>query len=95
MSNQPENEMLQPQTVTPKGLREFLLTEIEVSKQVLVELSDEQLEEIAGGIVVEGRLREWVQRRGPVVNSGSISTPSGNIPYEKYADGSSIVGYML
>jgi hypothetical protein len=42
MSNQ--NEI-----TTPQELREALLAEIENSKQVIAELSDEQLEEVAGG----------------------------------------------
>src|SRR5689334_17575806 len=49
MSNQPENENQQAETITTEELREFLLTEIEASKQAIAELSDEQLEEVAGG----------------------------------------------
>jgi hypothetical protein len=49
MSNQPENENQQSQTVTPQELREFLLAELEASKQAIAELSDEQMEIIAGG----------------------------------------------
>jgi hypothetical protein len=45
MSNQPENE-----TLTPQEVRQTLLSEIEASQQAIAELSDEQLEEIAGGI---------------------------------------------
>jgi hypothetical protein len=47
MSNQPENE--NQQYVTPEEVRQFLLTELDASKQVIEELSDEQLEEVAGG----------------------------------------------
>lgn len=47
MSNQPENE--NQQTVTPEEVREYLLAELEASKQTIAELSDEQLEEVAGG----------------------------------------------
>ena len=43
MSKQPENEAR-----TPQELRQALLSELEVSQQALVELSDEQLEEVAG-----------------------------------------------
>src|SRR5690242_13505694 len=46
MSNQPENEM--QQTPTPEEVRQYALAEIEVTKQVITELSDEELEEIAG-----------------------------------------------
>jgi hypothetical protein len=49
MSNQPENENQQSQTVTPQELREFLLAELEASKQAIAELSDEQMEIITGG----------------------------------------------
>jgi hypothetical protein len=51
MSNQPENEMQQSETITPQELREALLSELEASKQAIAELSDEQLEEIAGGAI--------------------------------------------
>ena len=47
MSDQFENENQQPQTIG--DLRQSLLAEIEASKQAIEELSDEQLEEIAGG----------------------------------------------
>jgi hypothetical protein len=43
MSKQPENEAL-----TPQLLRQALLSELEASQQTLVELSDEQLEAVAG-----------------------------------------------
>ena len=45
MSQQPENEAL-----TSQELRETLLSEIEVSQLAMSELSDEQLEEVAGGV---------------------------------------------
>jgi hypothetical protein len=51
MSNQPENEMQQSETITPQELREALLSELEASKQAIAELNDEQLEEIAGGAI--------------------------------------------
>jgi hypothetical protein len=46
MSNQPENEM--QQTLTPEEVRQYALAEIEASKQAIADLSDEELEEIAG-----------------------------------------------
>ena len=49
MSNQPENEKQQAETVSAEALREYLLTEIEASKQAVAELSDEQLEESVRG----------------------------------------------
>ena len=48
MSNQPENTNQQPETVTPEEVRQSLLAELQASKQVIAELSDEQLETIAG-----------------------------------------------
>jgi len=50
MSNQPENEMQQSSTL--EEVRQDLLTELEASKQEFVELSDEELEEIAGGAAI-------------------------------------------
>src|SRR5690349_18554654 len=47
MSNQSENEM--QQTPTPEEVRQHLLTEIEASKQTIEELSEEELEQVAGG----------------------------------------------
>jgi hypothetical protein len=49
MSNQPEYENQQSETVTPEEVRQFLLAEIEANKQAIAELSDEQIEEVAGG----------------------------------------------
>ena len=49
MSNQPENEHQQYETVTPEEVRQSLLAELEAGKQAIDELSDEQLEEVAGG----------------------------------------------
>ena len=46
MSNQPENDVQQP--LTPEEVRQYALAEIEATKQVIAELSDEELEEIAG-----------------------------------------------
>jgi hypothetical protein len=48
MSNLSENEMTQPETVTPQEIREYILTNLEDTKQVIATLSDEELEEIAG-----------------------------------------------
>ena len=47
MSNQPENE--KQQTLTSEEVRQHMLSEIEVSKQEIAELSDEELEAVAGG----------------------------------------------
>ncbi len=49
MSNQPEDEIQQSETMAAQALREYLLEELEASKQALAELSDEELEEVAGG----------------------------------------------
>ena len=47
MSNQPENE-IQPSS-TLEEVRQSLLAEIDASKQTITDLSDEELEAIAGG----------------------------------------------
>src|SRR6476661_10934092 len=47
MSNQSENEKQQPQA--SEEVRQFLLAELDASKQAIEELSNEQLEAIAGG----------------------------------------------
>ena len=63
MSDQPENEM--QQTVTPEEVREAMLAELDASKQTIEELSDEELESIAGaGAGWEGvKLMYGVNRR--------------------------------
>jgi hypothetical protein len=48
MFNQPENE--NQQSVTPEEVRQSLLAELDASKQAIEELSDEQLEEVDGGV---------------------------------------------
>ena len=48
MSNQAENE--NQQTVTPEEVRQYMLAELDASKETIAELSDEELEEVAGGI---------------------------------------------
>src|SRR5689334_20753623 len=45
MSKQPEQENQQ----TPQEMRQALLAELEAGEQAIAELSDEQLEEVAGG----------------------------------------------
>jgi hypothetical protein len=47
MSNQSENEM--QQALTPEEVRQHLLTELETNQQAIAELSDEELEAVAGG----------------------------------------------
>ena len=49
MSNQPELENQQFETLTPEEVRQALLAEIEATRQAIAELSDEQIEEITGG----------------------------------------------
>jgi hypothetical protein len=46
MSNQPENEQ---QSMTAEEVRQYILAELEAGKKAIAELSDEQLEEVAGG----------------------------------------------
>ena len=50
MSQQDENRVL-----TPQELREALLSELEVNRQELEELSNEQLAEIVGGLSLTGK----------------------------------------
>src|SRR5690349_10012800 len=66
MSNQAEHEQPQPETVTPEEVRQFILTEIEASKQAIAELSNEELEVITGGTA-------W-QRFGSFVKNGGAKT---------------------
>jgi hypothetical protein len=47
MLNQSENEM--QQTQTPEEVRQRMLTELEANQQAITELSDEELEAVAGG----------------------------------------------
>jgi hypothetical protein len=58
MSNQPENP------IPAQELREALLVEIEARQQAIVELSDEQLEEVAGGSALgkANRALHWLYR---------------------------------
>lgn len=53
MSNQPENEI--QQSLTPEEVRQYALDELEASKQVIKGLSDEELEEITGGLLTNFR----------------------------------------
>jgi len=78
MSNQPENENQQAETVSAEELREYLLTELETSKQAIAELSDEQLEEIAGG-AGPGELA-LVPRRPNPFESPHYSGSEGHYP---------------
>ena len=48
MSNQPEHDNQQPETITSEEMRQSILTELEASKQEIAELNDDQLMEIAG-----------------------------------------------
>jgi hypothetical protein len=47
MSNQHENAKQQP--LTSEELRQNILTQIETTKHLIAELSDEELESVAGG----------------------------------------------
>lgn len=51
MLKQPNQENQPLETLTSEELRQSILTELEARKQELVELSNEQLVEIAGGIL--------------------------------------------
>jgi hypothetical protein len=49
MSNQPENENQQVETLTPEEVRQALLAELSSTQQEIAELSDEELVEISSG----------------------------------------------
>ncbi len=62
MSNQPENN-----AITSQELRQALLSELEAGRQALAELSDEQLEEIAGGGFKDGMANvNWLRTKGQI-----------------------------
>ncbi len=78
MSNQPENENQQTETITAEEMREYMLAEIEASKQAVAELSDEQLEEIVGG-AGESPLPLAIRRPNPF-ESPQYSGSEGHYP---------------
>jgi hypothetical protein len=51
MPNQADQEKQQAETISSEEVRQFLLSELEARKQNIVELSNEQLSEIAGGFL--------------------------------------------
>jgi ribosomal protein S24E len=55
MSHQPEHDHQQTVTPIPEEVRQALLAEVDASKQIIADLSDEELEEIIGaGAQIEG-----------------------------------------
>jgi hypothetical protein len=84
MSNQPENEMRQ--ILTPEEVRQSLFAEIEASKQTILDLSNEQLEEVAGALSLTGALvglkRGWGDAANMRGNVGArIKAGFSSIPY--------------
>ena len=79
MSKQTENE-----TMTSQEFREFLLAELEASRQAIAELSNEQLEEVVGGrgrrvgnhIEVPTSLEASIDLSGPAVSPPSPPSTS-------------------
>jgi hypothetical protein len=71
MSNQPENETQQPETVTPQEIRQSILADIDAYQQAIAELSDEELEAVAGG---------QNQRRGQYSSVGIAQFMTVNLP---------------
>jgi hypothetical protein len=69
MSIQPEHKKLQPQ-----DLRQSLLSELDASRQAIIELSDEQLEQVAGGslgsLVAKVTSKQGLKVGGEVVGKG-------------------------
>jgi hypothetical protein len=51
MSDQPENAMEPAETRVSEGVRQYILARLDASKQTIAELSDEELHEVAGGIL--------------------------------------------
>lgn len=82
-------------TMSKQSKHENPLVGIEASKQAIVELSNEQLEEVAGGIALEGPFAQWAQHRGSVVKRSTIHTSDGDLPVTRFANGDTIVGSML
>lgn len=76
MSNQPENEKQQLETVTPQEIRQSILIEIDAYQQAIAELSDEELEAIAGG---------QYQRRGQSSSVGIAQFMTVNLPMAQQA----------
>jgi bacteriocin-like protein len=87
MSNQPENEV-----PTSQELRQALLSQLGASQQAIAELSDEELEQIAGGTFAPIRQGDKLQAYGfPSDIKGvvrvmlkdaytRITTPTGSSP---------------
>ena len=76
MSNQPEHENQQPEMVSTEEVREYLLTELEASKQAIAELNDEQLEQIAGGVLPHPA-KQVAAVAGLTVATGGVLTAMG------------------
>ena len=55
MTNQPEHENQQPETVTPEEVRQAILAELEATRQAITELSDEEIETITGAGPAQSR----------------------------------------
>jgi hypothetical protein len=89
MSKQTENEHL-----TPQEFRAFLLTELEASKQAIVEISNEQLEEVMGGrgYLVRGRFLISTSNDTISHHSGPPATASNSSisPESSYSHGENL-----
>jgi hypothetical protein len=73
MVNQSDNEkMQQPESLTPEELRQFLLAELEASKQTIEALNDEQLEEVVGGGFTAEEMAIAMRYDGSPLSIGSI-----------------------
>ena len=76
MSDQIENE--NQQTASPEEVRQYILAELEASKQTIAELSDEQLEQVAGGAAGWGAIRNVIGKGhlAPLPASAHAATPA-------------------
>ncbi len=73
MLNRSDNEkMQQPESLTPEELRQFLLAELEASKQTIEALNDEQLEEVVGGGFTAEEMAIAMRYEGSPLSIGSI-----------------------
>src|SRR5690242_9134084 len=77
MSNQSENEMQQSETMTPDEVRQYLQAELEAGAQEISELSDEELEQVAGGGMKFPRLKLSENQKLGLAAGGVIAGGAG------------------
>ena len=85
MSNQSEYENQQNETLTPEEMREFLMAVTEATEEDIAQLSDEQLEEITGGIAGTSFSFRGAWRGG--VNGYNGANYTGKDPVKGFING--------